>query len=590
MTRPEIAEFVPGTFDRPNTRKTELCLRWCRGRDGVFYLREHLDYDDSPFDERSCGYLPLGELPELPAVSNPEELRRALAARFDVHPLANQLPSTVGVISRALLHVPPLDVVRISARYLCVAGVARGFGKALAGLSGGAFRGEGEPVELRRLARACLVMMLGVLDCHGSYGPWEHWASELRDELPRYPEGKHAGHDGGQHDEVCLKYDELLSDYLAEVAELVPDVLELAPEKLDARSRHIALPKDVWSPEEALAHVHTALQKDLWLWQGELITALRELHGQPLRAIAPTLSALFSGESPVPLPEGSRVDAEGLAEGTVVKGLLATVIASDLDLADEIRAAAEKQAREEAERAELHRRRLEERRDEPPRPFLPRLPPLTVAQWLALAALVVAVVVMCSRAPSHRVSACGETAESMRARAERVLASVDVARGPPTLGPAGVRSYAGAERGEQQLPRFELRLDDFDRNPCAWALRVSAHLADRGDGAGQLVALLDEPEVRRAFERRGYFEAREDGSVWLVTLESLRTASVDSSRWLDDHLELSSIWANDWLLRVEEHSKHDAGLPPTMQFRKGHEPERVLERTREFLREAGVSD
>jgi len=592
VPRPDVVEFVDGRFERPNTRRSEIVLRWCRARDGQLYLREHLDYDDSVFDERLCGYLPLTKLPEPPEIRDLDDFRRALEERFDAHPLANQLPSTLDLVLPALDRCDALDVVRVSARYSCVVGVARGFGKALGSLAGGPFRGDHEPVELRRLARACLVMTLGVLDCHGSYGPWEHWAKELFDELPRYPSGKHASHDGGQHDEVCLEYDRLLVEYLRAIAELVGRALELPAEKLDARSEHITLPTAVRTSDEALRNLEEKFRGTDWFWQAGVLSALPELHGQPLAALAPSLSRLFSGESPVPLPEGAHFTSEGLAEGSIVKHLLVAVVASDLDLADDIRAAAEQRAADEAERAEERRRFEAEQAADPTRNLPVWLRVVPVGYWLALGALVLAAVVMCSVGTSRRASpGCSETPVSMRDHAKRIFAGVEARYGAPVAERSGrIRVYDGASDGGRVLPRFELAVDDVDSNPCDWSMRVAARVRDAGPAAAGLVAALDTPEVRRSFERQGFFEGRDDGSIWLVKLERLRTTPAESPSWLDDDLDLADQWARDWMAQVEAHSSADAALPTTMQFRPGHDPKSVLERSQRFLDEAGAKN
>lgn len=355
--RPKLTRLVPGELTRYNTRKSEIVLRWGTEDDGrTLWLREHLDYEDGAFEERLCGYLPLVELPDPPDVKGLGDLERALRTRFDAHPLANQLPGVVELVERVLPDSDPLEAARACARNACTAGVARAFAFALGGGSGGPFRSGIEPVELRRLARACLVMQLTDLSCHLGSSPSEYWARELLDELPVYPAGKHALHDGGNHDEVCLEYDRLLVAYLREARSAVDRALALPPEKLDARSQQLSLPSAVFTSEEAIAQVTGAIaDSSLYL---KLET--EELHGQPLSEIAPLLAKLLSGCPPVPPREASLVD--DLATGYEILRLLDAVAWSDLDLAAEIRAAAEKRAKDEAESAaRLEAIRLEHR-------------------------------------------------------------------------------------------------------------------------------------------------------------------------------------------------------------------------------------
>lgn len=372
--RVTLTERVPGSFSRPNTRKTEICLLWGLGAgERTLYLREHLDYDDSPFDERLCGYLPLVELPELAAPTTLEELREALEERFDAHPLANQLPECTAIVEHALSHCDPLDVVRVSARFLCPAGVARGFAAALAGSGQGPFRSAIEPIEIKRLARACMVLQLGLLDLHGSYGPWAYWAEELLEKLPAYPEGKHASHDGGQHDAVCLEYDRLLSVYLREAALAIERALALEPEKLDARSKHLSLPTDVWTAEQAVAKVHQAFFSERFFWESDLADSLEELVGQPFTVVRPVVSGMLAGKIPVSLPEGSRVKPEVLSAGRIILYLLRALWAADLDLRDEIASERDKKAQQEAERAAREAELREKYPAEPSSPRPPRL-------------------------------------------------------------------------------------------------------------------------------------------------------------------------------------------------------------------------
>lgn len=170
---PRLTRFVPGSFSVPNTRRSELYLEWgAEDDERRLWLREHLDHD-APSGPPSYGYIELVELPEHPHVRSLVDLEAALAARFEAHPLANQLPGATALVESALAgSTSPLEAAPIAARYLCPAGVARGLGAALGRLEGSAFRQPGDVggAELRAFAPICEVLQLGVLECAAGSG------------------------------------------------------------------------------------------------------------------------------------------------------------------------------------------------------------------------------------------------------------------------------------------------------------------------------------------------------------------------------------------------------------------------------------
>lgn len=352
-SRPTIAHWVPGELTRPNSHQSELCLDWGVEADGRrLWLRNYLDFDDSITPEQAKDYLPLAELPALPMVATAAELEALLRQRFEAHPLANQLYPVVELVDRVLIDVPPLEVARASARYLCVGGVARALGRALAGTGGGAFRSREDIREIRRVARASLLLELGALACLPPGRAERERALALLDHVPEYPDGKHSGHDGGNHDDVCLEYDRILCEYLRGVSSCVDRALALPGERLD-QVPDPYVPSRVFTPEQALAAVAESPATRPWRYEAlELGFALVELCGQPLEAVRPVLAAALSGESPVAPAEHVRITPEGLADPHTVRTMLRVLLATDLDLTEQIAERARQKAEVERLRAE----------------------------------------------------------------------------------------------------------------------------------------------------------------------------------------------------------------------------------------------
>lgn len=314
----------------------ELTLEWAADdEEKQLWLIEQREAEDRKAERPPRGRLLLVDLPPRGAVSSLSELDKALSDRFTAHPFANQLPGAIEIVEAALAaKIPPADVVRVSARNLCPAGVARAFGSAL--------ERPGGVDGLRNLARACQVLRLGTLDCHAAEGAstYEERAKKWLEGIPDYPEGKP---ESANHEELCRAYDRQLSAYLRTVAGCVRTALDLPPDKLDA-AWEVTLPRGEWTPQQAIAKLEEEFPKARRFWAGVLAETLRELHGQSLESVRGPLTTVLRGKCLVPPSDEkaiATVEAE-LTHGRFVFACLDALLATDRDLTAQIREQARK--------------------------------------------------------------------------------------------------------------------------------------------------------------------------------------------------------------------------------------------------------
>ena len=215
--------------------------------------------------------------------------------------------------------------------------------------------------------------------------------------------------------------------------------------------------------------------------------------------------------------------------------------------------------------------------------------------WLGIAGLVVVVGVIeycgtqvVTGVVHDAVTGCSESESSMTERANAVFSAIPERYGPPTRTERNGDKlvYESTRLADRTLGRFEVELEDSG-DPCYWKIRIRAHVTDEEDEPRKLLATLDDFDVRRSYERRGFFFARDDGSIWLTTHESLRTTHASSFYWLDDYLDLADYWSRVWMPEVRAIAKGGA-KPKQIFWRPGKDPESVIEGVEEFLRDAGV--
>jgi hypothetical protein len=343
MAKVNLTEFlvVRGDFTIPNTRKSEIELRWASDRqEQRFYLIEATDHEDYPMDSSA---ILLGELPTQD--QNPttvQALEQWFAARDAVHPLANRLPSTVGVTERALAAgVDPYDVARLCARYGCFVGVARAIAKVL---NTGP---EGE--ELAKLKHVALAATSAEALCLPGFAPYGYSdfgkkaQAMFGEPLPSLL-SKLSYHDGGEHEAVCKGYNQQVVAYMRAASSVVARVFDAPPAflrtqiypKLTARTV-------VLSAEQIEQRMHNKGPEI----EGLSASNIHGLEYQPFARIAPLVAEVFSGGS------------EELTESRFVSGLRA-LATSDHDVVDELKVVVEREAAEEAR----NRARLEQERRE----------------------------------------------------------------------------------------------------------------------------------------------------------------------------------------------------------------------------------
>lgn len=221
------------------------------------------------------------------------------------------------------------------------------------------------------------------------------------------------------------------------------------------------------------------------------------------------------------------------------------------------------------------------------------------AKWLGLAGLVALIVgiewcetAAITKVAHDAVTGCSENQASMTARADAIFAKAEERYGPPTkrLRNGDEVWYERVSGADKSFGRFELSLNDHSDDPCYWEMSVAAYVTDAGAEAQALALHLDSYEVRRIYERVGRFVARQDGSIWLVKSEPLRTTHAASFFWLEDHLDLADHWGRVWMPEVRENRGKDAGARRESQWRPGRDPKSVLDGVEAFLRDAGVRD
>jgi hypothetical protein len=165
----ELTNYVPGSVYQYISRKAENLLQWVsNAEEEGLWLRHRMVWDDRPAYPEDIEFIT--GLPALAEISGSLEgmvarLRDALEARFDAHPLANQLPHARVLVDAALeAGAAPLEVAKVAARTGALAGVPRAIGWALRP----PFEAQ-RSREIQRVATAAIVLELAQLRSWGEF-------------------------------------------------------------------------------------------------------------------------------------------------------------------------------------------------------------------------------------------------------------------------------------------------------------------------------------------------------------------------------------------------------------------------------------